>query len=162
METFVWLLLLLGCFDWSSCSGGHEHVSINELVKTRWLRCDLTLMLYLQMRYIVETQGHPSDTLLTPGLKTGCFFQYNGNSMNRIWKLKVPVTSPRLWPWWLSLCPINSVYVVFLTYCRICGSVCLFVHVYCTQNVISNNNTISSDTWPDLLWDRDSVEREQV
>ncbi|XP_056265864.1 homeodomain-interacting protein kinase 1-like [Pseudoliparis swirei] len=45
---------------------------------------------YDMMRYIVETQGHPSDTLLTPGLKTGCFFQYNGNSMNRIWKLKTP------------------------------------------------------------------------
>ncbi|TNN63989.1 Homeodomain-interacting protein kinase 2 [Liparis tanakae] len=46
---------------------------------------------YDMMRYIVETQGHPSDTLLTPGLKTGSFFQYDGNSKNRIWKLKCTV-----------------------------------------------------------------------
>ncbi|XP_056298781.1 homeodomain-interacting protein kinase 1-like [Pseudoliparis swirei] len=45
---------------------------------------------YDMVRYIVETQGHPSDTLLTPGLTTDCFFQYDGNSKNRIWKLKTP------------------------------------------------------------------------
>jgi len=75
-------------------------------------------------------------------------------------------TSTLLWPRWLSLwprmCPVHSVYVAFLRYCRICGSVCLFVHVYCTQNVIANNKTISSDTRTVLSWDWDLAVGDQV
>ncbi|XP_056273938.1 homeodomain-interacting protein kinase 2-like [Pseudoliparis swirei] len=54
---------------------------------------------YDMMRYIVETQGHPPNTLLTLGLKTGCFFQRN--SKNSFWKLKTPEQFYRetgIWP----------------------------------------------------------------
>ncbi|TNN63579.1 Homeodomain-interacting protein kinase 1 [Liparis tanakae] len=44
---------------------------------------------YDMMRYIVETQGHPADTLLTHGEKTACFYQQDGNSKNISWNFKM-------------------------------------------------------------------------
>ena len=46
------------------------------------------IVLYLQMRYIVETQGQPPDHLLDKALKTGCFFLREYPS--GCWKLKTP------------------------------------------------------------------------
>ncbi|KAK9525499.1 hypothetical protein VZT92_016197 [Zoarces viviparus] len=43
---------------------------------------------YDMMRYIVETQGQPPDTMLTLGWKTGRYFQHN--LTNSTWKLKTP------------------------------------------------------------------------
>ncbi|XP_056290697.1 homeodomain-interacting protein kinase 1-like [Pseudoliparis swirei] len=45
---------------------------------------------YDMMRYIVETQGHPADTMLNHGEKTACFFQQDGNSKNISWNFKTP------------------------------------------------------------------------
>lgn len=42
-----------------------------------------------QIRYIVETQGQPPDSLLDSGEMTDCFF----DSFTSLWKLKVPSTS---------------------------------------------------------------------
>lgn len=50
----------------------------------------LDVVFYLQMRYIVETQGLPPDSLLAAGYKTGCFFERDFKSSTRLWKLKVP------------------------------------------------------------------------
>lgn len=47
------------------------------------------VVLHLQIRYMVETQGQPPDSMLNAGQKTGCFFDKVYTSSSSFWKLKV-------------------------------------------------------------------------
>lgn len=73
-----------------------------EMTSVIWFTCNYPRpglpvwcddVLYLQIRYIVETQGQPADHLLTFAQKTCCFFQRDYNSGTSQWKLKVPSTT---------------------------------------------------------------------
>ena len=48
------------------------------------------VVLYVQIKYIMQTQGQLPVTMLDNGLKTPKYFRREVNSTTSVWKLKVP------------------------------------------------------------------------